>query len=282
MFPGKIVKINLDGTPAGAMNFSVGDPSQGRFAVLLQGSARGGNLLLLGIRMNFSPNGRQEQIYFLSRCDENGAEQHSYVKKENSINYSDFVLTEEDMDFVYGRFDLGPDGKVYVAPDRNRYAINVHRQSGELERVIEREYVSWRRQEDDTRRARQTIEAIGRNYPVPPREITVLDTEPDVTSLRVTPEGMLWVTTSRGDREPPEGAMTVIDVFDAEGHFKSQKALMIPGDARKDALFFVGEDRAVVVTRALDAFLSRQGVSTSDEEEVEDVPMEVICYELDL
>jgi hypothetical protein len=76
--------------------------------------------------------------------------------------------------------------------------------------------------------------------------------------------------------------MTVIDVFDAEGHFKSQKALMIPGDARRDALFFVREDRAVVVTGALDAFLSRQGVSASAEEEAEDVPMEVICYELEM
>jgi hypothetical protein len=276
VFPGKVIKVNRDGTPAGGMDFSQGDPTQGRFSVLIQGVARGGVLALLGIRMTFSPDGTQNQTYFLSRCDDRGAEQHCYVSKQATINYADFVVSEKDMDFVYGRFDLAEDGRMLVAPDRNRYAIHVFRPDGTLERVIERQYESLGRGEPERARARQTLEAVAANYPVKPRESVIMDTEPDISWVRAAPGGDLWVGTSRGDANPPSGAMMVVDVFDREGVFKAQKAFMIPGDARKDAAFFLGEDRVVVVKGALDAFLEQQGVAAQESDE----SMEIICYRL--
>ncbi|MBN1425878.1 6-bladed beta-propeller [Candidatus Fermentibacteria bacterium] len=277
IFPGKVIKVNRDGTPAGTMDFSQGDPTQGRFAVLIQGTARGDVLALLGMRMTFSPDGTQHQTHFLSRCDDRGVEQHRYLSKESTVSYADFVMSEREQDFVYGRFALGPDGAMYVAPERNRYAIHVFRPDGTLERIIQRPYESLKRGDPERVRARQTLDAIAANYPARPRDTVILDTEQDITLIHVTSEGEIWVGTSRGDAHPPQGAMMLVDVFDRQGNFVSQKALMIPGDARRDAAFFLDGGRVVVVKGALDAFLEQYGVAP---EGGEGSLMEVICYEL--
>lgn len=277
IFPGKVIKVKPDGTPGGSMDFSQGDPTQGRFAVLIQGMARGGVLALLGMRMTFSPEGIQHQTHFLSRCDDRGVEQHCYLSKETTVSFADFVMNESDMDFVYGRFALGPDGTMYVAPERNRYAIHVCGPDGTLERVIHRPYESLKRGDPERARARQTLDAIAANYPVRPRDTVILDTEQDISLIYATAEGEIWVGTSRGDAQPPQGAMMLLDVFDRQGKFTSQKALMLPGDARRDAAFFLDGGRVVVVKGALDAFLEQQGVAA---EGGADSLMEVICYQL--
>lgn len=281
-FPGKVVKLAKDGTPAGQMNFSVGDPSQGRFSVLVQGLQRGGVCLLVGIRMNFQPDGTSGQTYFLSRCDDEGVEQHQYYSKENSINYADFVLSEEEMDFVWGRFDLDSQGNLFVAPHRNQYLIEVFDPQGDKIRVIDREYESRIRDETDTEVARNVMEGIGKNYPARPRDIELLDTAADISWLRVLPNGTLWVSTSHGEREKPEGAMSTLDVFDPEGNFVYQASLMIQGDPRKDALYMLDDHRVIMVKGALDAYLSGQGVASGDEEmELSDeAALEIICYEM--
>jgi len=282
MFPGKIVKVNLDGTPAGNLSFGTGDVSQGQFSVLLQGLSRAGTFVLSGIKMSFSQDGSNKQTYFLSRCDDEAKEQVCYFSKENSINYGDFVLTESGLDFVWGRCALGPEGRLYVVPERNEYEIHIYTADGSLERVIEREYESLVRNDEQTERARQVLEGVGRNYPAPPRSIETEKTEIDITAIRVASDGEIWVRTSRGDNNAPSGMMTVFDVFDSEGHFVKQAALECPGDSQEDALFFLSKDRFIQVTRALDAFLSRQGISTEEaEEEEEEVPMEVIYFSIE-
>ena len=278
-FPGKVVKVKKDGTPAGVVNYSMGDPSQGRFGVLVRGLARGDVFVLAGIRMSFEADGTSGQKYFLSRCQEDGTEILSYAEKETSINYADFVLSEMDMDFVWGRFDLGVDGVLYVAPERIGYRIDVYNPDGDMIRSFDRAYESYVRNDDDIKTARQTLDAVSRNYPVRPREIIVEETEPDISSIYARNDGSIWVATSRGDRDVPEGAMRVMDVFDGEGKFTHQAVLMIPADALNDALYLIGNNRAIVVRGALDAFIAGQGV-TGETQEEEEIMLEVICYSL--
>ena len=66
-------------------------------------------------------------------------------------------------------------------------------------------------------------------------------------------------------------------------HFRRQVVLRGPGDPEQDAIFLLGQDRAVVVVGVLGAFLSQQGVSAEESEESaeeESAPLEVICYAL--
>jgi hypothetical protein len=278
-FPGKIVAVDREGSPAGGLSYDAGDPGQGRFAVLVRGLSRGGNIVLAGIQMVFGGQGTTEQTYFLSSCDETGSEKHRYFAKGYAINYADFVLDEAKMDFVWGRVDLAPDGRIYAAPVRNAYEIHVLAADGAVERIIERDYESLKRGPEQRESARRTLEAVGNNYPVKPREITIEDTDPDVSALHVLDDGTLWVRTSRADFDGPDGTLTTYDVFDPAGRFIEQVALAGPGDAREDAIYLLSRDRAVVVTGALDAYQTMQGAS-SREDEGEVAPLEVICYRL--
>jgi hypothetical protein len=59
-------------------------------------------------------------------------------------------------------------------------------------------------------------------------------------------DGSLWVLNSRGARRRPRGTVAQLDVFDGNGRFVHQVALLGPGDAARDALYLF-EDRAVIV-----------------------------------
>ena len=168
-----------------------------------------------------------------------------------------------------------------MAPERNSYRIEVLGMDGTLQRVIEREYESWKRSAEEERQARLLLEAVASQYPAPPRELTTLDTEPDISGMHCASGGELWVRTSRGDQSRPEGIFTTFDVFDESGHFVRQLALAGPGDPLEDALFLVGDDRAVLVTQALEAFRTMQGVSDGDSDDAGETPMEVIYYALE-
>ncbi|MGD8394146.1 MAG: hypothetical protein PVF43_01590 [Candidatus Eiseniibacteriota bacterium] len=281
-FPGKVVVVDREGNPASGFDYGTGDPSQGRFAVLVQGVSRGGTIALCGIDMRFSGGGASEQTYFLAACDANGTETHRYLTKSYTIDYSAFTLDEGAMDFVYSRFDVGPDGSLYVAPERNRYAIQVMRPDGTLVRVIERDYTSQVRDDAERQEARLTVEAIGRNYPAPLQGITVEDTEPDLVGLRAMDDGSLWVQPTLGEDAMDDGVLTVLDVFDGEGHFREQLALRAPGDSDRDSIHILDTHRIVVVRGALDAFRSSQGVGgdAAGGEAAESVPLEIVCYAL--
>lgn len=277
-FPGKVVKVRPDGTPAGGFAAGSGDPSQGRFSVLVEGQSRGGAIVMAGMDMTIAPDGTSNQGHFLASCDAAGRRIQTYASADYVINYADLALDEKGLNFVYGRWGLGHDGRVYVPAERNRYLIRVFGPDGRLERTFGREYASWRRDAAATNVARQALEAVGRNYPTPPRRTTVEETEPDVAGIWIAPDGEAWVTSSRGIYEAPAGTRVVFDVFDAQGRFARQIALAGPGDTRRDALYMISPTRAVSVTGALDAFLAQQGVAGGDEEAP---TLELICYSLE-
>jgi hypothetical protein len=279
-FPGRIVKITADGTPAGEATFSAGPDAAGQFGVLVVGRSDGNDMVLSGIRMTIG-GAISQQTYFLSRCDAQGMQKSALLEKQHEINYADFKLDEMSMDFVWNRMDVGPDGKVYAGPERNNYLINVYGADGGIEKTITRQYTSPPRTGDEKKLARQIIEAVGANYPVQPREITIEETEAVFRSLAVTQDGRIWVQTSAGNKNCPEGTWVVLDVFDPSGKFEKQVALQGMHDPSRDSVLVMPDGRVVVIVGALDAWLNQQGAAGSDEVAVESDPLEVICYQLD-
>lgn len=277
-FPGKIVLVDLEGNPGGTLDFDTGDPNQGRFAVLVRGISRAGNILIGGIRMTFGQDGTSDQNYFLSTCDASGKEKKRLMEKEYTMNYADFVMDEEGMDFAWGRCDVSSGGRIYAAPHRNKYHIFVFNKDESLDRVIEREYESLPRNEEQKQQAYSLIEALGAYYPTPPRQINIEDTHPDISTLHADDDGNLWVRTSRGDFNQPEGILGTMDVFDADGHFVKRVAFKGPGNLEQDNMYVLGGDRVVIVTGAVEAFRTMQGVTSEDSEEA--APLEVICYQV--
>lgn len=280
-FPGRVVMIDRENNPAGGFLVGGGDPQQGRFGVIVAGGSGGGHVYLAGMQMSMTPQGLSEQDYYFAAGDLEGRLLHTFAGKRHTINYADLVIDESGIDFVWnGRWAVDGSGRVYLAPDRNRYRIQVFAPDGSLEREIEREYKSWKRSGEEQQVARRQLQAIARNYPMPARELTTLDTEPDITALHCRPDGALWVGTSRGERERPEGVFCGLDEFDAAGRFTRRVMLAGEWDPRRDALFLVGPERAVVVTGALDAYLQMQGV-TGEAGEAETEPLQVIYCALE-
>jgi len=278
-FPGRIVKLNADGTPAGEANYSQGETGSGQFAVLNRGFDLPGGMLLVGIRMSFSGTGASNQTYFLSRCSNEGNEETALVEKENAINYNDFELTEEGLDFVWSRVAVGPEGNIYVAPGRDTYEIQVMTSDGDMIRTITRQYKQAPRNSQEKKTAYKIIEAVGAYYPTPPRRIATEETAPAIAALWVTSDGRLWVQPGDADKSVPEGSWLVLDVFTPNGQFEKQVALPGSYNAQQDALFLQPDGTILVVVGALEAFLNQQAVSSEEDGgESEAQPLEVICY----
>jgi hypothetical protein len=278
-FPGKVVKLTPDGLPAGEASYSAGPESAGQFGVLIGGRQHGMDMILAGIRMTFG-GAISKQTYFLARCNADGQQQASYLEKIHEINYSALVMDEGQMDFIWNRLAVDQEGRVYAAPGRDDYSINVYAPDGSVERVINRQYTSAPRTEEQRQMAIQVIEAVAANYPTQPQEITIEDTQPVLSNLQVTADGRLWTQTSQGNLNTPDGAWVVLDVFDAEGKFEKQVALQGHHNPGHDALNILPNGRIIVIVGALDAWLNQQGAGTNDEEAQEADPLEVICYEL--
>lgn len=276
--PGRVVKLTPDGLPAGVATYSQGPDNAGQFAVLIASRAAGPDMVLAGIRMVFS-GGVNQQTYFLARCDQDGKQKATMLEKKHEVNMAAFSLDEAQMDFVWGRLAVGPEGQVYAGPERNAYLINEYDASGALVRTISREYTSPPRNERQQKLTRQIIEAVGANYPVPPQEITIEDTEPVLNNLMVTGDGMIWVQTSNGNQNPPDGTWVVMDVFAPDGKFTYQVALKGDHDAARDAIYIQPNGNVIVVVGALDAWLNQQGATGDEAESLEGEPLEVICYQ---
>ncbi|MEZ4387059.1 MAG: hypothetical protein R3D98_05695 [Candidatus Krumholzibacteriia bacterium] len=277
---GQIVRLHADGTPAEARQFQSQAAGAGSLVILIGAGLAGDGLDVAGMRIIFGQASGNGQMYFLSRCDTDGREQQVILEKLHPIDYADFVLDELAMDFVWSRWTTDQAGRTYVAPARNEYRIEVHAPDGSLERVITRDYTSYRRDAELKRIATLIVEAVGAYHPVPPRAVTIEDTEPDILGMWVAPDGLLWVQTSRGMHDKPAGAYAAYDLFDPAGTFLRQVALICDADPRKDGLSMLSDGRIVVVTGSLDAWLAQQQVERSEAEldAAAANPLEVVVY----
>ncbi len=279
-FPGKVVSIAADGTPGGKVPFTVdGKPSQ--FGVLLRGLATADGMILGGINMTFGGGPLSQQTYYLARCDLAGNQINRLAEKHNTIDYSDFRLTEEAIDFVFFRLAAGPDGRLYMARQRNDYSITVMDPDGTVQRIINRSFQATARTEKQKKVATQVIEAIAVNYRAPLKGSGIEETEAAVGGIAVTNDNRLWVQPSISDDALPEGTWAILDVFDSEGRLEKQLALAGSYNREQDSVTILPDGRILVVTGALDAFLNEMGAVRDDEQRPEVAPLEVICFKLE-
>jgi hypothetical protein len=284
-FPGKIIKIDLEGNPQGTFTPGGADPTSGGFMQLIDARWWRDRYVLGGVRItNNMEEGFTLRDNFVASYSPDGALMTTYADRPDRYEFNSLNIDEEASYFPHlRRWAMGNDGRIYLALARNDYAIKVYKPDGTLDRVIEREYDSWQRTEKERTRVERMLEAQTRNIPFP-TETHVGDTEPDLTSLHVADDGSLWVQTSRGSREQPEGIMLTYDVFDPEGNFTEQVAVACEGDGVEDGLIFAGGDRVYLVTGLTEALIMLQSGGASgggeESEEGEAAPMEVICYRI--
>lgn len=274
-FPGKLVCLNLDGTPAGEI--TIGDPSSGGFNVLINANCGGDNLVVSGINLKFNQaEMTMDRHHFVRSYSRDGQQQAEYVTKDVHWDFgAGFVLRESESDFVWWRLTVAPDGRVLVGEPREDYVVSVYGADGALERTFGREYESWARHAELTARFESMMEAQSRQLP-PGTAREVCENEQDICGLHAAADGTFWVLPSRGMYAPPEGVFAVWDVFSGEGEYLRQAAVSAPGKPGTDMLFFTDHGYAVMVTGFWDAVLAVMGAGQSDEAE----PMEIVCYRI--
>jgi hypothetical protein len=245
-------------------------------------ACRGGQLVICGNRLREGEGDGMLQTSYLSSSDPDGTELVRYLSSENESDFSQPRYDEKAQDFVdRGRWALGPDGRVYTAPERDRFAVHVLAPDGTLERVIELAYQPRRRTAEDIADIEGGVVMIanGRRLEV---EYDIEDCDPAVAALRVEDDGSLWVLTPQGTRDLPDGIVRVFDVFDPDGTYARRVSIACDGKAEEDRLLFAG-DRLLLIKgadAALDAmFAGFRGDGEDEEVPVEEpAPLEVVCY----
>ncbi|MCK9997282.1 MAG: hypothetical protein KAH56_13485 [Candidatus Krumholzibacteria bacterium] len=276
VFPGMITKIGTDGTPAGVLK--VGDATTGGFLQMFDCVSDGKQVIVTAEKINPENEGTaHRRSNYVAAFDDEGKETIRYFENEYFWDFTNFTFDESGMNRVdFRKVAVGKDGRVYVAPERDAYQINVYTADGTLERVIEREYVHRDRDEDEFNRVKMTMEAALAQ--IPNAKIVPSKTQPDINSLKFGTDGNLWVTNSYSGIDQPDGVLTTWDVFTPEGHFFKTVSAKCEGDGENDILIWTPDGNAVMVTGFTEAVqaLQSRGAAGEEEDEEEAEPMEII------
>jgi hypothetical protein len=276
------VAVDQSGVVVDDWSFSL-DPST-QFTTVRRGS---GDLVISAVENNLDQStGDQQRHYILASYSANGEQGVRYHQTRWDFNYQkNFTFDEEKIlrSFRWC-FDVGPDGRVYAATERDRYAVTVFNPDGSVDRVIERDFVPRRRTAGEKSRMQGLVERRFRTFPF---ELTVKlgETEPVINwqhrGIQVDPDGNLWVRHSRSGTDQRAGVLLTFDQFDSEGHFSKQIAVACEGNPEIDGLFLLGQDRMIRVTGFVDAMRTvygggRGGFSGEGDPD----PIQVICYRI--
>jgi hypothetical protein len=273
--PGRVVKLTMDGDPAGEHPL----PAQegGSPLIIIGGSRMGDNLLLMG-NENKMGEGKIDIIRYAALVGPDGTELMRLLESPRTIEFANAVLSEQDWSTFDRRWQVASDGTFYACPEFADYEVDIWSADGTKEMVITRDYTHWDRPQSEKDRVKGIFEAFTRQ--IPNAQIKVSDYDQDIANIYPRSDGTLWVLTSRGLRERPDGVLGIFDVFDADGRYVRQVTVKGKGDPLQDGYFFEG-DRLFVVTGFLDAAMAAQGGGTATDEDMEPEPMSVICYRLD-
>jgi hypothetical protein len=280
--PGRVVMIDSAGSPLSTLTLGESDPTERQF-IFLQGLACHGNRLVVsGTQINRQAGARL-RTHILAAYDLNGAEQVRYLAREDHRQFGEALREADEYTVAGGRWAVGPEGQVYLAPERDRYRIEVFAPTGRCTRVIEREFEPRRRAPSEIERVRSRVGPPRRRRPGrgPAPEVEVAACDPVINRLRVTSGGELWVLHSRSNRDQPPGIMETYDIFNDAGCYIRRMAIACEGDGLEDRLFFVADDRAVLVRGLRDARDALRGVAGEEVADEEAPPLTVICYALD-
>ncbi|MBU2501512.1 hypothetical protein KJ682_09310 [bacterium] len=276
-FPGRIVKVDRSGLPAGELDLGK-NPGEGGLFTLLGADYRGGNLVLAGSRIT-----REESIRYSARFigsfDPSGNERAVYHRATLTMDTTSGRRDEAAMFFPNRTWAVGPEGEVYIAPERNEYRIEAFAPGGEHRRTITLPYESLERTPQELAAARSWMTPQGRRN-LQALEVVVEPTQRDIVQMHVAADLRLWVLSSRGAHPDDPGIHSLWDVFDPEGRFDHQASLPCEGRALEDAVFFAGEDLVILVKEHTDALYTSRSIGRESDEGEGPLPLEVVCYRM--
>jgi hypothetical protein len=218
------------------------------------------------------------QTSVLSFVDGTGKNEIRLHSQQSSLKVASALIAEKEWDSFRNRWTASSDGRAFSSKDFGEYAITVWDSEGNVDRVIHREYKPHVRTEEQSTELLEIYKGFTRAFQIPNMKYELQPNWNPVQQLWARDDGTLWVLSSNGARELPDGVAGRFDVYDKKGRYLKQVTLKGQGDATKDGYFFV-KDRLFVVTDFLSAMMALQGgggqaADTDDDAE----PMQVISY----
>lgn len=187
--------------------------------------------------------------------------------------------------FSAGRRAVSPDGRLFVAPERELYRIDVMDLHGTLLTHIERRV-------DARPRTAEELEEAERSYafsredgrPLPEFEFELEATVPPIGNLQVVADE-LWVWRDVPDL--PDGCLGRVDVFTLDGDFVETREICLPAVEKGDLPRVLDDGRVVVLENLLSASRSanagssiKVGNEDVEEDDDEGAAMNVVVYDL--
>ncbi len=277
IFPGKIVHLATDGTPAG--NFPLPEVEGGGFQLVFVGRGLADRVVLAGAQQQMQ-GGQQVQLSYLEAFDQHGKPTVRYHEEKAETRFGGMKFIEKSFSNFQRRWALAPDGRVAAALAFDDYQITVWNADGSVDRVIERpQYAPLARTSEAKKRYQKLYDAITRWNPRSTFEVS--DTHSAVAQIFFRDDGSLWILSARGMWEGKPGVFASFDVYDKQGRYARRAHLVLDGDPVEDGIFFVG-DRVYQVTDLFGAVMANFGGGTTaaDGEAVQAEPVKLIAYEV--
>lgn len=275
--PAKIVLLTPEGDPVG--DHPLPEPEDGGYQLLTSGQASKGQLVLAMARTKLAEDQSSwARTDFLTRIDSEGNQLAEYCTKTSTINFADAVLNFAEWDTFERRWVVAPDGKVYACESYADYEITVFNADGSIDKKITRDY----KHRASTAEEKEFLEKMMGHFAqtIPNCRVEIEDDVKDIETFAIRDDGSIWVMTSDGSHDYPDGTVGVFDVYNKDGQFVKAVTLEGDGDAQDDYYLFV-KDRFYVVTDFLQAAMVAQGATGLYDEDDEAEPMAVRCYKLD-
>lgn len=275
--PAKIVLLTPEGDPVG--DHPLPEPEDGGFQLLTSGQASKGQLVLAMARTKVADDQSSwARTDFLTRIDAEGNQLAEYCTKTTTINFADAVLNFAEWDTFERRWVVAPDGKVYACESYGDYEITVFNADGSIDKKITRDYKHRANSAEEKEFLGKMIGHFAQT--IPNCRVEIEDNTKDIETFDIRDDGSIWVMTSDGSHDYPEGTVGVFDVYNKDGQFVMAVTLEGDGDAQDDYYLFV-KDRFYVVTDFMQAAMVAQGATGLYDDDEEAEPMAVRCYKLD-
>lgn len=275
-FPGKNVTLKLDGTPLSSL-FPIGEPAQGNIGIMMSSKFADGILVSSGGRMVFQDQNTSYTERFLSVGEGDLKEFNRILETRTPIDPTGQRFVETENYYIDMSWALGSHGNIYAPMKRDAYEVSVFDKKGTLLQIFGREYSPRKRSQSEKDEVAPLINVAGRTEG---REWEISDYDPCIARIQYNSDDQtVWVLTSNGNNDQPEGILVTYDVFSAEGEYLRQVPIPLGNEMTEGNVYLVGGGRMIVV-RGTGSSFGGDTESEEGEEELEAEPQEVICYEI--
>ena len=270
--PGKIIPVRQDGTPGTTVELP--DFLEGAPAYFIYGDMVGTDLVLSVRQFQRTDTGGSMTTSLL-RIDASGELVARLSEAQFTRDPSMMTVDEKENAAVLWTHDKA--GNLYVYDQFDGYSIDVYARDGTLIREIRREYDSRRRTEKEKQLNKPRISIRQRGGQRRELEGIPSETDRDIQALYSRPNGALWILSSRGALDTPDGVLVSMDEFDNEGNFLRQVDILGEGSFQDDGIRIDG-DQLFILRGLRDARDAERGNGDGEDQDAE--PMSVVSCRL--